>query len=152
MWCQRMPQQMWRHSVSGVVLYFADVAALFENDTSRMAPPKESALAYELMTENIFVIITDEIEPTLGFAVPRTFTGSVGSVWLAFGGVSDNARVVVIVAAMRLFSQSGEDSFDDISMTLVLASFLGGFLVDEEALEAIFESGFRADYVRFLRM
>ncbi|GKE29550.1 hypothetical protein Tco_1444934 [Tanacetum coccineum] len=49
---------------------------------------------------------------------------------------------------MRLFSQSGEDSFDDISMTLVLASFLGGFLVDEEALEAIFESGFRADYVR----
>ncbi|GJR12839.1 hypothetical protein Tco_0795491 [Tanacetum coccineum] len=78
--------------------------------------------------------------------------GSVGSVWLAFGGVSDNARVVVIVAAMRLFSQSGEDSFDDISMTLVLASFLGGFLVDEEALEAIFESGFRADYVRFLRM
>ncbi|GKG16213.1 hypothetical protein Tco_0358536, partial [Tanacetum coccineum] len=34
MWCQRMPQQMWCRSVSGVVLHFADVAALFENDTT----------------------------------------------------------------------------------------------------------------------
>ncbi|GKE34840.1 hypothetical protein Tco_1454162 [Tanacetum coccineum] len=33
----------------------------------------------------------------------------------------------------------GEDSFDDILMTFVLASFLGGFLVDEEALEAILD-------------
>ncbi|GKC41006.1 hypothetical protein Tco_1053390, partial [Tanacetum coccineum] len=32
----------------------------------------------------------------------------------------------------------GEDSFEEMSMTLVLANFLGGFLVDDEALEAIF--------------
>ncbi|GKC30630.1 hypothetical protein Tco_1037924 [Tanacetum coccineum] len=32
----------------------------------------------------------------------------------------------------------GDDSLDDMSMMLVLASFLGGFLVDEEAIDAIF--------------
>ncbi|GJY81214.1 putative reverse transcriptase domain-containing protein [Tanacetum coccineum] len=66
------------------------------------------------------------------------------SVWLAFGGVRDNARVVVIVVAMRLFPRSGEDSFYDISMTLVLASFLGGFLVDEEALKVIFSEDLKS--------
>nr|GEW08067.1 hypothetical protein [Tanacetum cinerariifolium] len=33
--------------------------------------------------------------------------------------------------------QRGEDSFEEMSMTLVLANFLGGFLVDEEALDVI---------------
>ncbi|GKG24487.1 hypothetical protein Tco_0395115, partial [Tanacetum coccineum] len=34
-----MPQQMWcRSVVSDAVLHFADVAALFENDTRRTAP------------------------------------------------------------------------------------------------------------------
>ncbi|GKF01509.1 hypothetical protein Tco_0028432, partial [Tanacetum coccineum] len=37
--CQRMPQQMWCRSVSGAILHFADVAPLFENGTSRTAPP-----------------------------------------------------------------------------------------------------------------
>nr|GEW20081.1 hypothetical protein [Tanacetum cinerariifolium] len=32
----------------------------------------------------------------------------------------------------------GEDSFEDMSMTLVVSIFLGGFLVDDEALKAIF--------------
>ncbi|GJS79880.1 hypothetical protein Tco_0729761 [Tanacetum coccineum] len=59
-------------------------------------------------------------------------------IWLAFGGVRDKARVVVRVVGMRLFSWSGDDSLDDMSMMLVLATFLGGFLVEEEALEAIF--------------
>nr|GEX81089.1 hypothetical protein [Tanacetum cinerariifolium] len=39
-----------------------------------------------------------------------------GRVWLAFGGARENASDVVIVVAVRLFSQSGEDSFDDISI------------------------------------
>ncbi|GJZ86780.1 hypothetical protein Tco_0658390 [Tanacetum coccineum] len=47
----------------------------------------------------------------------------------------------------------GEDSFEDMSMTLVLAIFLKGFLVDDEALEVILEKirgGFEADLLRFL--
>ncbi|GJS97688.1 hypothetical protein Tco_0804656 [Tanacetum coccineum] len=32
----------------------------------------------------------------------------------------------------------GEDSFEEMSMTFVVANFLGGFLVDDESLEAIF--------------
>ncbi|GJZ02112.1 hypothetical protein Tco_0520073, partial [Tanacetum coccineum] len=32
----------------------------------------------------------------------------------------------------------GEDSIEEMSMTFVLANFLRGFLVDDEALEAIF--------------
>ncbi|GKG34578.1 hypothetical protein Tco_0437274, partial [Tanacetum coccineum] len=36
----------------------------------------------------------------------------------------------------------GEDSFEEMSMILFLAIFLGGFLVDDEALEVIF----REDY------
>ncbi|GKE22212.1 hypothetical protein Tco_1433724 [Tanacetum coccineum] len=43
-----------------------------------------------------------------------------------FDWVRGNEMVVVIVVAMKLFSRSGEDSFKDISMTLVLTSFLGG--------------------------
>ncbi|GJU71121.1 ribonuclease H-like domain-containing protein [Tanacetum coccineum] len=58
-------------------------------------------------------------------------------VWLMFGGAIDNARVVLRVVGMRLFSWSGEDSFEEMSMTLLLVIFLGGFFMDEEALEAI---------------
>ncbi|GKC19654.1 hypothetical protein Tco_1021804 [Tanacetum coccineum] len=50
-------------------------------------------------------------------------------------------------------SALGEDSFEDMSMTLVLAIFLGEFLVDNKALEAILEKikgGFEADLLRFL--
>ncbi|GJR35198.1 hypothetical protein Tco_1210882 [Tanacetum coccineum] len=50
----------------------------------------------------------------------------------------DKARVVVIVVGMWLFSWSVNDSLDEMSMMLVRATFLGGFLVEEEALEAIF--------------
>ncbi|GKB48370.1 zinc finger, CCHC-type containing protein, partial [Tanacetum coccineum] len=39
MWCQRMPQQMWCRSVSGIVQHFDDVASLFENGTSRTSQP-----------------------------------------------------------------------------------------------------------------
>ncbi|GKG56966.1 hypothetical protein Tco_0582317, partial [Tanacetum coccineum] len=44
MWCQRMPQQMWCRSVSGTVLHFADVTALFENGTKRTTPPLQTLL------------------------------------------------------------------------------------------------------------
>nr|GEX64547.1 hypothetical protein [Tanacetum cinerariifolium] len=59
-------------------------------------------------------------------------------IWLPIGGERDNARVVARVVGMRFFSWSGKDSLDDMSMMLVLAIFLGGFLVEEEALEAFF--------------
>nr|GEV61702.1 reverse transcriptase domain, reverse transcriptase zinc-binding domain protein [Tanacetum cinerariifolium] len=42
------------------------------------------------------------------------------------------------VKATKIILQ-GEDSFDKMSITLFLANFLRGFLVDDEALEAIFE-------------
>ncbi|GJW71904.1 hypothetical protein Tco_0128821 [Tanacetum coccineum] len=64
--------------------------------------------------------------------------GREGSVWLVFGGVRYNARVVVRIVGMRLFAWIGDDLLEDISMMLVLASFLDGFLVEEEALEVIF--------------
>nr|GEU42166.1 hypothetical protein [Tanacetum cinerariifolium] len=54
---------------------------------------------------------------------------------------------------MRLFPWSGDDSLDDMSMMLVLATFLGGFLVEKEALEAIFrceQGGIRAKSFKFL--
>ncbi|GJV85816.1 hypothetical protein Tco_1525714, partial [Tanacetum coccineum] len=51
---------------------------------------------------------------------------------------------------MRLFSWSGEGSFEKMSMTMVLAIFLGGFLADEEALEVIFEMCEEGFVVRFL--
>ncbi|GKA86291.1 hypothetical protein Tco_0808002 [Tanacetum coccineum] len=38
---------------------------------------------------------------------------------------------------MWLFSWSGDDSLDEMSMNLVQAIFLSGFLVEKEALEAI---------------
>nr|GEU67860.1 hypothetical protein [Tanacetum cinerariifolium] len=47
----------------------------------------------------------------------------------------------------------GEDSFEDMSMTMVLAIFFGGFLVDDEAFEVVLEKirgGFEADLLRFL--
>nr|GFA08024.1 hypothetical protein [Tanacetum cinerariifolium] len=47
-------------------------------------------------------------------------------------------RVVLRVVGMKLFPWSGDDSLDDMSLMLVLATFLSGFLVEEEALEAIF--------------
>ncbi|GKD31222.1 hypothetical protein Tco_1242000, partial [Tanacetum coccineum] len=34
MWCQRMPQQMWCRSISGVVGKKSDVASLFRNGTT----------------------------------------------------------------------------------------------------------------------
>ncbi|GJU96979.1 hypothetical protein Tco_1326250, partial [Tanacetum coccineum] len=60
--------------------------------------------------------------------------GWAGGVWLAIGGARDRARIMVIIVVMRLFSWRGEDLFEAISMILVLAIFLGGFFVDEEAL------------------
>ncbi|GKD77216.1 hypothetical protein Tco_1339837, partial [Tanacetum coccineum] len=53
----------------------------------------------------------------------------------ALGKERDNESVGVIFVA-TLIAWVGEASFDNISMTSVLASFLGGFLMDEEALEA----------------
>ncbi|GKE23388.1 hypothetical protein Tco_1434900 [Tanacetum coccineum] len=61
-------------------------------------------------------------------------------------GVSDKARVVVIVVGMWLFSWSVNDFMDEMSMMLVRATFLGGFLVEEEALEAIFGGELRRYY------
>ncbi|GJZ39065.1 hypothetical protein Tco_0585628 [Tanacetum coccineum] len=62
------------------------------------------------------------------------------------GGVakisSQGAKVVAMVGCrenggMNNEVVTGEDSFEDMFMTLVRAIFLGGFLVDEEALEAL---------------
>nr|GEX26174.1 zinc finger, CCHC-type [Tanacetum cinerariifolium] len=55
-----------------------------------------------------------------------------------FNGVRDNARVVVRDVGMGFFSWIRDASFDDMSMMVVLACFLGRFLVDEDALEDIF--------------
>nr|GEV81732.1 hypothetical protein [Tanacetum cinerariifolium] len=44
----------------------------------------------------------------------------------------------------------GEELFEEMSMTLVLAIFLGGFFVDEEALEVIFEMSKEGFVVGFL--
>ncbi|GJT72074.1 hypothetical protein Tco_1031360 [Tanacetum coccineum] len=59
------------------------------------------------------------------------------------GEVSDSARVVVSVVAMWLFSWSGDNSLDEMSMMLVRPTFLGGFVVEEEALESIFRDKLR---------
>ncbi|GKD02684.1 hypothetical protein Tco_1177658, partial [Tanacetum coccineum] len=61
----------------------------------------------------------------------------VGGVWLAIGGVMVSARVVLRVVEIGLFCWMGKDSFDEMLITFVLANFLGGFLVEEDALEAI---------------
>ncbi|GKA80863.1 hypothetical protein Tco_0787555 [Tanacetum coccineum] len=52
-------------------------------------------------------------------------------------GVRDKPRVVVSVVGMWLFSWSGDDLLDEMSMILVQAIFLSGFLVEEEAFETI---------------
>nr|GEX19585.1 hypothetical protein [Tanacetum cinerariifolium] len=52
----------------------------------------------------------------------------VGTVGCGASGGMTNAVVT---------GEVGEDSFDDISMTLVRTIFLGGFLVEDEALEAL---------------
>ncbi|GKD24748.1 hypothetical protein Tco_1230962, partial [Tanacetum coccineum] len=57
--------------------------------------------------------------------------------WRWWIRASWSARVVLRVVRMELFSRIGEDSFEEMSMTLVLANFLGGFLVVDEALEFI---------------
>ncbi|GJZ70602.1 hypothetical protein Tco_0634453 [Tanacetum coccineum] len=54
------------------------------------------------------------------------------------GGERDNARVGVRVVGMGLFPWIRDASFDDMSMMVVFSSFLGGFLVEEDALETIF--------------
>ncbi|GJR61818.1 hypothetical protein Tco_1503980 [Tanacetum coccineum] len=64
--------------------------------------------------------------------------GSVGceaSSWSAIGEVMDKVSVVVSGVAMWLFE--GDVSFEEMSMMLVRATFLGGFLVEDEALEVI---------------
>ncbi|GJT98578.1 hypothetical protein Tco_1094096 [Tanacetum coccineum] len=60
----------------------------------------------------------------------------VGIAWLVIGEGMVRARVVSRVVFMGLFWM-GEDSFDEMSMTLVLGIFLGGYLEEELALKAI---------------
>ncbi|GJW95822.1 hypothetical protein Tco_0175494 [Tanacetum coccineum] len=83
--------------------------------------------------------------------VPMIWRGV--QIWMRFtmgelGGVENTSALGVNGDASM-----GEDSFEDMSMTLVLAIFLRGFLVDDEALEVILEKirgGFEADLLRFL--
>ncbi|GJR04466.1 hypothetical protein Tco_0527450 [Tanacetum coccineum] len=56
----------------------------------------------------------------------------VGGVWLSIGGVMVSAGVV----GMELF-WIGDESFDEISITLILGIFVGGFLVEEYVLDTI---------------
>ncbi|GJY90412.1 hypothetical protein Tco_0505608 [Tanacetum coccineum] len=54
MWCQRMPQQMWCRSDSGVVLHFADMAALFE--TARAERLHQALVSSEVPEINLKII------------------------------------------------------------------------------------------------
>ncbi|GJS15733.1 hypothetical protein Tco_0410205 [Tanacetum coccineum] len=76
--------------------------------------------------KTLFDVISGVENTSARGAKEEASMGWEGSGWLAFSGVRDNARVVVIFLAMRLFPQSGDDSLDDMSMMLVLVSFLGG--------------------------
>ncbi|GJT58692.1 hypothetical protein Tco_1002225 [Tanacetum coccineum] len=57
-------------------------------------------------------------------------------IWPRVDGGIERARVVSSVVFMGWFSM-GEDSLDERSMRLVLRIFLGGFWVEELALEAM---------------
>ncbi|GJY71846.1 hypothetical protein Tco_0475549 [Tanacetum coccineum] len=85
--------------------------------------------------------VMEEVVEEVGGVVKTTSRGArvVGMVGCRASGGMTNGVV------------TGDDSFKDMSMTLVRATFLGGFLMDEEALEALvmFKDDLRTGFTGF---